>query len=156
MYSQTIYERAIDSKTRTTMSTSIAHAWTSVILAGKCGSQRHSATSFSENVALADASFRVIGFIICSAGSNLTSSCVSIIWEYVKKRNLNLVLVVALVLESKGLYDNGWLHWPYLLIYVSRDNEQLPFSSRQVRLHHVQARRRVLSVLPRRSCHSLI
>ena len=34
---------------------------------------------------LADTSYRVIGFIIFSAGSSLTSSGVSIIWEYAKK-----------------------------------------------------------------------
>ena len=36
---------------------SIAHAWTSVILAGKRDSCRHSTTSFSENVVVAGASY---------------------------------------------------------------------------------------------------
>ena len=38
---------------------SIAHAWTSVILAGKRGSRRHSATSFSENVGVAGTSYQM-------------------------------------------------------------------------------------------------
>ena len=37
---------------------SIAHAWTSVILAGKRGSRRHSVTSFSENAGVAETSYQ--------------------------------------------------------------------------------------------------
>ena len=36
--------------------------------------------------------------------STMKLSRVSIFWEYAKKRSSNLVLVVVLVLESKGLY----------------------------------------------------
>ena len=48
--------RTLDSETRTNTSTrfsqilSIAHAWSSVILAGKRDNRRHSTTSFIENV----------------------------------------------------------------------------------------------------------
>ena len=38
---------------------SIAHAWTSVILEGKRGSRRHSATSFRENVGVAGTSYQM-------------------------------------------------------------------------------------------------
>ena len=38
---------------------SIAHAWTSVILAGKRDSRRHSTTSFSENVVVAGTSYQM-------------------------------------------------------------------------------------------------
>ena len=37
---------------------SIARAWTSVILAGKRGSRRHSTASFSENVEVAKTSYQ--------------------------------------------------------------------------------------------------
>ena len=37
---------------------SIAHAWTSVILAWKCSSRRHSTTSFSKNVVVAETSYQ--------------------------------------------------------------------------------------------------
>ena len=39
---------------------SIAHAWASVILAGKHDSRRHSTTSFSENVVMAGTSYQII------------------------------------------------------------------------------------------------
>ena len=39
---------------------SSALAWTSVILAGKCGSRRHSATSFSKNVEVAETSYQML------------------------------------------------------------------------------------------------
>ena len=61
---------AFDSKTSTTASIrfsqllSSARAWTSVILAGKRDSRRHSTTSFSENVALADRSFKVLKVLL--------------------------------------------------------------------------------------------
>ena len=35
-------------------------AWTSVILAGKCGSRRHSTASFSENVVVAKTSYQML------------------------------------------------------------------------------------------------
>ena len=35
-------------------------AWTSVILAGKRGSRRHSTTSFSENVEVAETSYQML------------------------------------------------------------------------------------------------
>ena len=38
----------------------IAHAGSSVILAGKRGSRRHSTTSFSENVAVTETSYKVL------------------------------------------------------------------------------------------------
>ena len=38
---------------------SIAHAWTSVILAEKRDSRRHSTTSFSENVVMAGTSYQM-------------------------------------------------------------------------------------------------
>ena len=38
---------------------SIARAWTSVILAGKRDSRRHSTTSFSENVVVAGTSYQM-------------------------------------------------------------------------------------------------
>ena len=38
---------------------STAHVWTSVILAGKCGSRRHSTMSFSENVGVAGTSYQM-------------------------------------------------------------------------------------------------
>ena len=38
---------------------SSAHAWTSVILAGKRDSRRHSTTSFSENVVVAGTSYQM-------------------------------------------------------------------------------------------------
>ena len=38
---------------------SIAHAWTSVILAGKRDSRRHSTTSFSENVVVAGTGYQM-------------------------------------------------------------------------------------------------
>ena len=41
---------------------SIAHAWASVILAGKRGSRRHSATCFSENVVVAETGYQVLSF----------------------------------------------------------------------------------------------
>ena len=47
---------------------------TSVILAGKCDSHGHSATSFSEDVVLADTSYKVLlGFIILQLEDGLTS-----------------------------------------------------------------------------------
>ena len=39
---------------------SSALAWTSVILAGKSGSRRHSTTSFSENVVVAGTSYQIL------------------------------------------------------------------------------------------------
>ena len=39
---------------------SIARAWTSVILAGKRGSRRHSTASFSENVEVAKTSYQML------------------------------------------------------------------------------------------------
>ena len=38
---------------------SIAHAWTSVILAGKRDNRRHSTTGFSENVVMAKTSYQM-------------------------------------------------------------------------------------------------
>ena len=61
---------AFDSKTSATTSIrfsqllSSARAWTSVILAGKRDNRRHSTTSFSENVALADRSFKVLQVLL--------------------------------------------------------------------------------------------
>ena len=37
-----------------------ARAWTSVILAGKRGSRRHSTTSFSENVEVAETRYQML------------------------------------------------------------------------------------------------
>ena len=37
-----------------------ARAWASIILAGKCGSRRHSATSFIENVEVAETSYQML------------------------------------------------------------------------------------------------
>ena len=34
---------------------------------------------------------------------------------------LNLVLVVVLALESKGLYGHGWLHWSYLYSHTYQE-----------------------------------
>ena len=39
---------------------SSAHAWTSVILAGKRDSRRYSTTSFSENVEVAETSYQML------------------------------------------------------------------------------------------------
>ena len=39
---------------------SIARAWDSVILAGKRGSSRHSTTSFSESVVVAETSYQML------------------------------------------------------------------------------------------------
>ena len=39
---------------------SSARAWTSVILAGKRGSRRHSTRSFSENVEVAETSYQML------------------------------------------------------------------------------------------------
>ena len=39
---------------------SSARARTKVILAGKCGSRRHSTTSFSENVVVAETSYKML------------------------------------------------------------------------------------------------
>ena len=57
---------SLDSKTSTTTSTKIfsilssARARTSVILAGKRGSRRHSTTSFRENVVAAETSYQML------------------------------------------------------------------------------------------------
>ena len=50
---------------------SIAHAWTSVILAGKRDSLCHSPTGFSESVVLMETSYK--GFIILRPGDGLSS-----------------------------------------------------------------------------------
>ena len=39
---------------------SIAHAWTSFILAGKRDSRRHSTTNFSENVVVAGTNYQIL------------------------------------------------------------------------------------------------
>ena len=90
---------------------------TSVILAGKRGSRRHSTTSFSENVEVAETRYQmlevlppslkvtVLTFLVKNGKMKL--SWESIFWEYAKNLSSfqsNLVLVVVLVLESKGLY----------------------------------------------------
>ena len=43
---------------------SSARARTKVILAGKCGSRRHSTTSFSENVVVAETSYKMLELFI--------------------------------------------------------------------------------------------
>ena len=53
---------------------SIAQAWTSVILAGKRDSRRHTTTSFSEEVVVAGISYQMSrSFIILLSGEGLTS-----------------------------------------------------------------------------------
>ena len=54
---------------------SSAHAWTSVILAGKRDSRRHSITIFSENVVVAETSYQMYkgSFISLLSGDGLTS-----------------------------------------------------------------------------------
>ena len=50
-------------------------AWASVILAGKRGSRRHSTTSFSENVEVAETSYQMLEVLsICDRGEGVTSS----------------------------------------------------------------------------------
>ena len=91
-------------------------------MAGKRGSRRHSTTSFSENVEVAETSYQmlevlsfchqervqppslkvtVLTFLVKNGKMKLSGE--SIFLEYAKKlKESNLVLVV--VLESKGLY----------------------------------------------------
>ena len=95
-------------------------------MAAKRDSRRHSTSSFSDNVVLWDKSYSVIGFIISRLADSLTSSnqdntanskrCTMsypgcLLFENTREKNfkLNLVLVVVLVLESKGLYYYEWL-----------------------------------------------
>ena len=52
-----------------------AGKWTSVILAGKSGSRRHSCKSFSENVVLAETSYQMFDcLILLRSGESLFSS----------------------------------------------------------------------------------
>ena len=93
-----------DNEYQTFSIVSSARAWTSVILAGKCGSRRHSTTSFSENVEVAETSYQMLrSLIILRTGVGVTSftkgksynsssekgkmklSGKSIRWEYAKK-----------------------------------------------------------------------
>ena len=98
------------------------------ILARKCGSRRHSATSFSENVVLANTKYKCYSFyFFLRLGNSLISfnqdnnatffgekdvqssypGC--LLFENTRKNfELNLVLLVVLALESKGLH----LHTP--------------------------------------------
>ena len=87
-----------------TLSVLSARTRTSVILAGKRGSRRHSTTSFSENVMLADTSDKVLEVLLFCGweiayppfnqdnsvlfrrkGCTMKQCGVSIIWEYAKK-----------------------------------------------------------------------
>ena len=53
---------------------SSARTSTSVISAGKCETRRHSTTNFSENIAVAQTSYRKVrSFIILRSGKGLTS-----------------------------------------------------------------------------------
>ena len=54
LYDEYNYENEIFSLLRS------AHAWTSVILAGKDDSRRHPTTDFSENVVVAEASYQML------------------------------------------------------------------------------------------------
>ena len=117
------YKRALDSKTRTTLSGSYifsmlrgASVYTSVILAGKRDSRRHSTTRFSENVA-----DKWRSFIILRSGEDLTSfnkdNCSDVSskkrWNEAFRECLfflricentsNVILVVVLIFESKRL-----------------------------------------------------
>ena len=52
-----------------------AREWTSVVLAGKRDSRRHSTTSFSENVVVAETSYQnVRSFIVLQTVEGLTSN----------------------------------------------------------------------------------
>ena len=51
---------------------SIAHAWASVILAGKHDGRRPSTTSFSENVVMAGTSYQVIKLLLLLFCQGLT------------------------------------------------------------------------------------
>ena len=53
---------------------SSVRAWTSVILAGKRGNRRHSTTSFSENVEVAETSYQMLEVLSsCESGEGVTS-----------------------------------------------------------------------------------
>ena len=57
---------------------SIGQAWTSVILAGKRDSRRHSTTSFSEEVVVAGTSYQMLeSFSILVSGEGLTSCSIN-------------------------------------------------------------------------------
>ena len=56
-------ETRMTTRTRFPQILSSARARTNVILAGKCDSHRHSATSFSENVVVAKMSYRIVGIL---------------------------------------------------------------------------------------------
>ena len=90
---------------------------------GKRGSRRHSNTSFSESVVVAGTSYQMLEVLaFCNREraqphsititvltfrvkkSTMKNSGVSIFLQYAKKNiKLNLVIVIVLVLESKGL-----------------------------------------------------
>ena len=98
---------------------SSARAWTSVILAGKRGSRRHSTTSFSESVVVAGTSYQMLEVLaFCNRErAQPPSMTITVLTFLVKKSTIknsrvsifrknfksNLVLVVVLVVESKAL-----------------------------------------------------
>ena len=94
-------------------------ASTSVILAGKCGSRRHSDTSFGENLVVAKTSYQMLGILSFSDRERALPPSTEIseltfavknspgcLFLDNKRENLklNFVLVAALVIESKALY----------------------------------------------------
>jgi len=92
-----------------------------VILAGKPGSRRHSRTSFSENVVVAETSYQMLEVLpFCgregayppSIKINVLTFMVKkvkggflgclLLKKYAKKLESNLVVVAVLIIESKG------------------------------------------------------
>ena len=91
---------------------SIAQAWTSVILAGKRDSRRHSTTSFSEEVVVAGTSYQVIKWRLPFAVNvilNLSNNYSWLSIERIPKRSRNSIHNWSMVrtefwMENSGLF----------------------------------------------------
>ena len=128
-------QRPLDSKTSTSTSNEVfsklssAHAWASVIFGGWGGgghdSRRHSTTSFSKNVMVAETSLQMLQVLAFAIGKGLNlfpnkynsanfsgekrynEACRDVYFLRIREKNVksNLVLVVVLVFESTGVHS---------------------------------------------------